>query len=371
MNLSRRQFLASSLAAWTIPTWASSLPVKSNQELFISAFSKSKTEHFIGAFLTNGELLWSMALPDRAHAPVVHPTHSVVGAVARRPGFYIDFFNPITGKLFSRIEPLKDHHFYGHAVFTEDGQTLITQENHYPTGEGKIVLRQWPTGDILHEYSSGGIGPHESVLMNQSTLVIANGGLKTHPNNDRDILNLDTMQPNVTYLSLKDGSIVNRVSHAPELHKLSIRHLDVNAKGEVALGFQYQGELWEQVPLVAISTKESKDLEYLPIPEHVRARFKQYCGSVCFDQSGETLAISTPRGGFVAYWDVPSRTFLKVDNCRDVCGLVATDKTNEFVLTSGTGKQLLSAPRNSQISLINQLAGVQWDNHLRRIELNI
>ncbi|MBM6550390.1 DUF1513 domain-containing protein [Marinomonas ostreistagni] len=371
MGLSRRAFLASSLAALSIPTWASAVPVAAQGELYFSAFSKSQTEHFIGAFAANGKMLWSMALPKRAHAPVVHPTHSVVGAVARRPGFYMDFFNPLNGEQVKRIEPTKEHHFYGHAVFTQDGHKLITQENHYPTGQGKIVIRAWPSAEILAEYDSGGIGPHESVLMNQDTLVIANGGLKTHPDNDREILNLETMAPNATYLSLSDGRVLQQVNHAPELHKLSVRHLDVNQDGVVALGFQYQGELWENVPLVALSRQDSNEFTYLDMPEPVRMRFKQYCGSVCFDKSGETLAISTPRGGFVAYWDVASGAFLRVDNCRDVCGLVATANTGEFVMTSGTGKQLLSRPRDHQISMLNQLAEVKWDNHLRRIDLAI
>lgn len=370
MLLNRRAFLASSLAAMSIPTWASAVPIKAQGELFFSAFSKSKTDHYMGAFASNGNLLWSMPLPDRAHAPVVHPTHSVVGAVARRPGFYMDFFNPLTGEAIQRIEPLAEHHFYGHAVFSHDGKRLITQENHFPTGAGKIVIRSWPEAKVLNEYSCGGIGPHESVFMDQDVLVIANGGLQTHPDNDREIMNLDTMNPNVTFLSLKDGSVLNQAQHEPSLHKLSIRHLDVNSQGVVALGFQYQGELWENVPLVALASVDSETLDYLEMPEQVRTRFKQYCGSVCFDASGETLAISTPRGGFVAYWDVPSKTFLGVDNCRDVCGLVATNKKDEFVLTSGTGKQLISLPRSHQISQINQLADLHWDNHLRRINLN-
>lgn len=366
--LSRRAFLGASLAALSIPTWAASVPVSGKSELFFSAFSKSASEHFIGAFGSNGQLIWSMALPDRAHAPVVHPTHSVVGAVARRPGFYMDFFNPLTGEAITRIKPQAEHHFYGHALFTSDGTRLIAQENHYPTGQGKITIREWPSGKLLAQYSSGGIGPHESVLAPNGTLVIANGGLKTHPDNDREILNLETMAPNVSYLSLETGELLNQAAHEQALHKLSIRHLDVNQDGVVALGFQYQGEMWDQVPLVALSTQDSNQLEYLAMPEQIRYRFKQYCGSVCFDASGKTLAISTPRGGFVAYWDVVSRAFLGVDNCRDVCGLVATNNEGEFVMTSGSGKQLISTPRSGSISQINQIDGAKWDNHLRRIE---
>lgn len=367
--LSRRSFLALSGIVAAAPSWASLTNHQTGNRLYASAFSKSKEDHYFGVFDEKGNTLWTSSLIDRAHAPVVHPNQSIVGIVARRPGFYIDFFDVASQQKIKRIEPTDGHHFYGHALFTEDGQRLITQENHYPTGQGKIFIREWPSGRVLETFNSNGIGPHESVFLNQDVLVIANGGLKTHPDNDREILNLDTMNPNVTYLSLFDGKIINQAEHTKALHQLSIRHLDVNNQGVVALGFQYQGEVWDQVPLVALSRIDQPELDYLPIPEQVRIRFKQYCGSVCFDSTGKVLAISTPRGGFVAYWDVDSKTFLGVENCRDVCGLAATENSHEFLLTSGTGIQLKSNPISNTSLLVNKHPTIHWDNHLRTISV--
>jgi len=365
--LSRRSFLALSGAMVTAPSWASMIQKKTEKMLFASAYSLSKKEHFFGVFDDNGEMVWTSPLTDRAHAPVVHPNQSIVGIVARRPGFFIDFFDVSTHQRIKRIKPTQDHHFYGHALFTKNGTRLLTQENHYPTGQGKIFVREWPSGNVLNEFNSNGIGPHESVFLNNDVLVIANGGLKTHPDKDRDILNLDSMKPNVTYLSLIDGTVINQASHNEELHQLSIRHLDVNSQGIVVLGFQYQGEVWDQVPLIGLSRIDQPEMEYLPIPENVRIRFKQYCGSVCFDKSGKILAISTPKGGLVAYWDIESKTFLGIENCRDVCGLVATDNAHEFLLTSGTGTQLKSNPVQSTTKLIKKHTNIHWDNHLRQI----
>ncbi|RDL45672.1 DUF1513 domain-containing protein [Marinomonas piezotolerans] len=366
--LSRRSFLTSSLAVLALPTWASLIPSGGENVLYFSAFTKGHNEHFFGAFAKDGHIVWSMPLPERAHAPVIHPSHRAVGIVARRPGYYMNFFDPISGQQLLRISPLAEHHFYGHAVFSHDGKRLITQENHYPSGAGKITIRDWPSGKVVNEFDSGGIGPHESVVDSQGTLIVANGGLRTHPDNDREILNLTSMTPNVTYLSLSDGAIRNRIYHEPDLHQLSVRHLDVNAQGITALGFQHQGNMWDNVPLVALTTQDSTAFEYLTMPEQVRMRFKQYCGSVCFDASGNTLAVSTPRGGMVAYWDVPSREFLGVNHCRDVCGLAATGTPNEFILTSGTGKQLVSSTQNHIMATVNQVPAIKWDNHLRRME---
>ncbi|GAB3478132.1 DUF1513 domain-containing protein [Marinomonas epiphytica] len=364
--LTRRQFLASSTLAISTKSWSQIVPSSNASLLYASAYSKEEA-HYFGLFNESGTLLWSSRLDERAHAPVIHPTQAIMGIVARRPGFYMDFFDLESHTRLKQIQPQAEHHFYGHALFTKDGKQLISQENHYPTGQGKIVIRDWPSGRISHEYSSNGIGPHESVLFNDDTLIIANGGLKTHPNNDRKILNLDTMQPNLTYLSLNNGKVLNTAKNLPEHFQLSIRHLDVNQDGLVAIGFQHQGELWEQVPLAGVSSIHSQQITPLPMPEAVRARFKQYCGSVRFDKSGKLLAISTPRGGLVAYWHVPTQTFLGVNNVRDVCGICATNNAQEFLLTSGNGKQFITNPAINQINLINKQPQVHWDNHIGNI----
>ncbi|QRV23765.1 DUF1513 domain-containing protein [Marinomonas foliarum] len=369
--LSRRSFLAMSSALGgsviSAPSWAALVDQDANTKFYASAYSLNKQEHYFGLFNDTGNLSWATKLGARAHAPVVHPTQSIIGIVARRPGFFMEFFDVSTHQKVLHITPSKEHHFYGHALFSKDGKHLITQENHYPSGQGKVFIRQWPSGDIIQSFSSNGVGPHESVLLGDNTLVIANGGLMTHPDEDRKILNLDTMQPNVTYLNLDNGKVLNQSKNSNDLHQLSIRHLDVNQQGTVALGFQYQGEIWDQVPLVALSQLDQSTLEYLPIPEEVRIRFKQYCGSVCFDASGEILAISTPKGGLVAYWHVNSKTFLGIDNCRDVCGLSTTNNAHEFLLTSGTGAILKSNPVQNSTTLIKKHTSLHWDNHLRLI----
>ncbi|MCV2402621.1 DUF1513 domain-containing protein [Marinomonas sp. C2222] len=363
--LTRRSFLALGSALTLTPTWAEISGAGTNRKLYASAFSTPEKKHYFGVIDDNGSILWKNTLPARAHAPVIHPEKAIIGIVSRRPGYFMHFYNLADAQLIKRIEPQKGHHFYGHATFSDDGKNLITQENHYPSGAGKIFIRQWPSGEIIHEYSSNGIGPHESILWQGNTLAIANGGLKTHPNNDREILNRETMEPNLTYLSLENGQPLNKLTHPKEYSQLSIRHLDINRDGIAALGFQYKGDLRDQVPLVALSHISWSDIKYLSMPEDVRIRFKQYCGSVCFDKSGNILAISTPRGGLVAFWDVNSKTYLGLKNCRDVCGIAPTDSSHEFLLSSGTGTLMRYNPIVGSTTMIKKHTNILWDNHLK------
>ena len=118
----------------------------------------------------------------------------------------MDFFDVSSSQRIKRIEPSKDHHFYGHALFPPMALSSLHRKITIQLAKEGSFIRDWPSGNILQSFNSNGIGPHESVFLNDQVLIIANGGLMTHPREDRDILNLDTMQPNVTYLFLERWS---------------------------------------------------------------------------------------------------------------------------------------------------------------------
>jgi len=70
---------------------------------------------------------------------------------------------------------------------------------------------------------------------------VASGGIRTHPASWREGLNLETMQPNLTYLDL-NGRLLDQLMLAPEQRLNSIRHLARRADDTVAFAMQWQGE---------------------------------------------------------------------------------------------------------------------------------
>ena len=154
------------------------------------------------------------------------------------------------------------------------------------------------------ELPSHGIGPHEiGLLSDGETLVVANGGIATRPDLPRVKLNLPTMAPSLCLVDRRDGTLLQERRLDPALHQLSIRHLAVGPEDTVAGAMQYEGPAGNLVPLVAV-WRGVEGLHLLRGPAAVLRAMKHYCGSVCFDPSGRTIAASAPRGGIVTFWDV-------------------------------------------------------------------
>src|SRR5690606_30904222 len=103
----------------------------------------------------------------------------------------------------------------------------------------------------IGEHPSYGVGPHELLLHpDGETLVIANGGIRTHPSHDRDNLNVDTMQPSLAYVDRNTGALLEQHYMPADFHQSGIRHMDVNAEGLVVFVMQFEGEPFMEVPLI-------------------------------------------------------------------------------------------------------------------------
>lgn len=374
MEIKRRRLLQ--LLAATAPLLAArpvaALPVASSSVtggeggiLLASAADDSDGKHWLMVMDEMGTEKLRHPLPDRAHHVAVHPSEPWIAAVARRPGYYIDLVDYRSGALVTRVEPRKGRHFYGHAIFAPDGQGIWTTEMDIASGEGRVTLRKLDEPDlVVRDFSSGGIGPHELLLSpDRHTLIIANGGILT---DGRDQLNIDTMTPSLAYIDSLSGEIVEQRFLPAEDHQLSIRHIDINAKGEVIIALQYQGDILDDKPLVALH-RPGDELLLMRAPISINRQMAQYCGSARFDSSGRIAAVSAPRGDLITFWDVPNNSYITSLGATDGCGLAATDEPEAFIVSSGRGNCYTLYPLEEYrepIRLPPQLSALSWDNHM-------
>ncbi|MCH2056080.1 MAG: DUF1513 domain-containing protein [Thalassotalea sp.] len=361
MSISRRQFLlaAGGVAAASIVGFAPKLRAK--EHWLVSACSDGKGKHFAAAFDLNGRLINQVTLPARGHEVIPHPKkpgHALV--FARRPGEYLIEANFNKGEIVKTITPESGFHFYGHGI-TINNQ-LITAENDYHKGRGAIVLRDLNTYEVTASVDSGGIGPHQIAMMpDNKTLVIANGGILTHPSQPRKKLNLDTMLPNLSYMALDTGQIISR--HDIDNPKLSIRHLDVSQSGQIVAGLQYQGAKTDLVPL-AVSHQGNDKLTYLSATEDVWRKMNQYTASVCIDNNTNIAAISCPRADIITYWSLESGQFIGEQRLADGAGLTYLDG---IIASSGKGLVI----KTSSDKAPTRFDKLRWDNHLGHIQAGI
>ncbi|PVY69979.1 hypothetical protein C8D92_1109 [Tamilnaduibacter salinus] len=332
-----------------------------NRAWLFSAADTPRGDHLIVGGNRQGDVLFRTTVPERCHGGCHHPSGHHAILFARRPGRHFYVLDTRSGELTHHIAAGEAYHFYGHGVFSPDGTRLYTTMNHYPSGKGIVRVFNAANGyTIAGDIELDGVGPHELRLHpDGNTLVVALGGIRTHPDYGRAKLNLDTMAPALLLVDRHSGAVQHRIS--PSHHQLSCRHLDIGPEGIVVAGFQFQGPEWEPIPLIA--TLDTRTLQYreIQLPDKAALALRQYTASVACHEGSPLAAITAPRGDQVLIIDRLHSMHLGTHPLTDVSG--AAPHPSGFVLTGGDGSVWdLPASGTSPVRLNHH--AIRWDNHL-------
>lgn len=350
----RRQFLCGFLAAGLIPapTWADA-----GSPAFLSAAAKPDGSFVLCGIGADLDIRFELPIPARGHAAAAHPTRPEAVAFARRPGTFAVVIDCVTGVQKAMLTAPTGRHFYGHGAFSSDGSLLYTTENDYEAGRGRIGVWDAQSGyQRIDEWDSGGIGPHDiKRLPHTDTLVVANGGIDTHPDTGRTKLNIATMAPNLAYV---ENSTVIEIATLPhDMHKNSIRHLAVGPEGQVAFGMQWQGD--GLVAALVGTHERGQQIALMQAPANQVRQMSGYIGSIAYSKDGATVAVTSPRGGVLQLYETDTLRLMNDTSIADVCG-IAVNRDN-FVATSGNGT-IVQVKNIAGAHLVR--SSLSWDNHL-------
>ncbi len=348
----RRDFLAAAaLGLVAILDPAKARAIISNDAVYTAAFKDLMGNFGVGVLSQRGELLHQYPLPARGHDVVISHSAKTIVVIARRPGTFamaIDLGNANKPIIFATPE---NRHFYGHGVFSSDNRLIFTTENDFENARGMIGIYDVNSEFArVGEFPSFGIGPHDMALLHDGrTLCVANGGIETHPDLGRTKLNLHQMEPSIAFIDIASGDLIEKHTLPSNLSQVSTRHLDVDERDGVWVGCQYQGQLHDEIPLIAkVSLGEPIQIPEIA-PDQLQL-FKNYIGSVVCNQDNNTVAFSSPRGGVVVTINTLNHDVIDVLNQKQVCGLAAS--RSGFIASSATG---IFAEKHHNLF---------WDNHI-------
>lgn len=368
-HCTRRQILRAGLAAGTIfAAWPKL--VQAHQKdggLYWSAYQAEDKTYGMAMVGSNGEIVFEKTLADRGHSAAVSPIFGHLAVTERRPGWYGEIWEVSSGQKVTDLKLPEGRHFYGHALYV--GDRLYTTENAYEEERGVIGIWDVSNGyQRIGELDAGGIGPHEIVSMPTGRiLVVASGGILTHPDEGRLKLNLPEMSPRLNYIDSLTGETIQCWEPPKQWHKASIRHLCVNAHGDVYFGMQYQGSTKEKAPLFGMARKDGNVI-IANVPSKSQFASKNYCGSVELDQSQTIAAASTPRGNRVMFFRTNDGRYISEVEIKDACGICGLNQPGQFLISSGEGGIYHYNVLKDELVLKKE-HNRRWDNHISLIAL--
>ena len=301
-----------------------------------------------------GEIVDQVALPARAHGMAFSASTGKTVAFARRPGTYAMIFDP-----WNKSEPIvinsrEDRHFYGHGAFSPDGRLLYASENDFDGNRGMIGLYDATDRFTrIGEFETYGIGPHDMTVSDDGRLlIVANGGIETHPDFGRTKLNLGEMQPSLALIDAATGALVEKHVLPAEWAELSTRHVDLDGAGRIWFACQYEGHRKDLPPLVGHFAK-GEDLTFIDLPKETMRRLANYVGAIAVNRSEGLVGITSPKGGASVTIDAKTGKVLAETSLPDAAGIAPA--RSGFAVSSYDG------------DFLSTRSDVAWDQHIVRI----
>ena len=357
--IDRRSFLIGSGAAFAAGLAPRSAEAFDRADALFGASCRRPDGSFGCAIFTDrGEIISTVSLPERGHDVAFDPLSGRAVAFARRPRTFAVVFDPVSGETIQTLTSPQGRHYFGHGFFSPDGRLMYATEHDYDAARGLVAVYDVQAGYArIGEFDAHGMDTHEALLMpDGETIVLANGGIETHPDYGRQLLNIPTMQPSIVFLDRRTGDLIDKQLLPQELHKLSLHHIAIDAKNRVWFGGQYQGAASDAPPLVGFA-ETGRPLNLTEFQPTDLASLSNYIGSVAASRDGERVAVSSPTGGTMMILEASTGNVLERVSLKDGCGL-APD-TDGFLATSGRGDVLrLEAAEHAAMSAL------AWDNHI-------
>ena len=358
--MNRRRFvLASASALGGIGT--ALLARRSHTGTLLSAFEDVRGDQYVGGLHLASRHVFGARVPMRAHGCAIDPRDPMrVVFFARRPGtqaFELDRRSN-TARVIG--ETSVGRHFAGHGSFAANGDWIFTPEHDFEKARGVLAVRDARSFKIAADIDTRGVDPHEVVgSPDGSRLIVANGGILTHPRSYRRKLNIASMDPSLAVFDATTGECLEQ--WRLDDHLLSIRHLTAASNGRIAVGLQYEGTA-EQAPALVALYEPGLGMQALELPSEARKQARGYVASVALSESDDLIAAACPYGNGLACWSLSRRSFEGFISAAETYG-VSRLADGALIASQRDGTLYTLNDGRSRFVTVDHDSPIRWDDH--------
>jgi hypothetical protein len=331
--------------------------------VLLSAFEDARGDQYVGGLSLTDARVFGARVPMRAHGCAQDPRDPQRTVFfARRPGTQAFELHRDSMQVQLAFTTSTGRHLAGHGVFSASGEFLLTPEHDYENVRGVIAVRDARSFAVVREINTRGIDPHEIAwLPDRRSLLVANGGILTHPKSYRRKLNIATMDPSLCVIDSGTGDCLDQ--QRLEDHQLSIRHLALASDGTAVLGLQYEGQR-ERAPGVAAIYRAGARLHLLTTPAEEAPSLNGYVASVALSESHDVVAAACPYGAGVACWSLSDGRYRGVISAEEAYGVSRLADGSLIASQRDGGVFGIEESRlRSRFVTFSSVEAIRWDDH--------
>lgn len=267
--------------------------------------------------------LTRIAVDFLPHGFTRKPNAPHIAAIFEKRGPGAALVDLITKQRLGTLTARAGRHYYGHGVYSRDGDQLFVVETELATGKGLLSVRDTAHYREVDSFPTYGERPHDCVPIDDGrVLVITNGGG-----------DLGTPSaPCVSYVDVASRRLLEKVCFSDP--KINAGHIGVGADGSLAVVSAPRDGLPAETSPGGINLRAGKRKpERMRGPDKVMAKVIGESLSVVVHDG--IVGVTNPFGGIVTFWSLATKKLVAYYECESPRGIeVSRDKT-AFVVAFG------------------------------------
>jgi uncharacterized protein len=265
------------------------------------------------------------------HGLAVHPRNPHQAALLEKRGPGGCAVDLSARRVVRPIEPMHGHSFYGHGVYSREGDVLFVVETHRESHRGFISVRDSGTFAVLGIFPTYGMAPHDCHLIEDGrTLVITNGGGPID----------SAFLPSVTFVDVKSRALLEK--HEVIDVRRNTGHVAVVENREFAAVSAPRDGLPLKTSLGGVTLRRcGEPWVHMMAPDNITSRLVGESLSVAIHVPSRTVAATHPDADRITFWSLDRSEFAAQLELPGPRGVAVTLDYRYFVVSYGMEARLL------------------------------
>lgn len=292
-------------------------------------YTKASRSGFIKALDVASNEMTTLDIPFFGHMvdqDPLNPKHLITFEKWGQNGAVVDLDSK---KTVTTIQPIKDHEFFGHAVFNADGRYIADTEHDFEQSNGKLVIRSTSDMKVVDTHLSYGLRPHDCFSADGGkTIIVANTG---------HILGT----PSVSWVDFESGKLVNQVM-MDKAQEVFYMHANLSYDGWLSVyGRAQPGSKKEHFELITFVSPDGRVCP-LTLPKDLKKKMKGEALSTAYIGQTGLVAVTLPDANLLLVADYKTQKLI-----------------DAFALPRPKGVLPVLNPKNGEPNLLASLSGVR------------
>lgn len=299
--------------------------------------------YLVASNVTSGQMI-------EVHAPFIahsftqdprKPSRFVALPQNGESGVLVDF---ATRRVIQKFHPKKNHTFYGHASYVEEGKYLLTSESDLVNRTGRLIVRDSTTFELVREVDTYGTYPHDcKITPNGKAVVVTNEGVLRLPDGKNEFPKDYTpgnLESSVVTLDWRTGKLLHK--YTSPVPNLCLAHIDLDSRGKPVVssspGEVIAGKESQYAGLGLVLVPGSSSTLILPSSdESTIQEMKGQALSICLNEAAGVVGAASPIANLITFWDFKRAEFIKSISLKQPLGICVTSNSEYFVVITKSG----------------------------------